>query len=241
MAKSKFYEIYADLKMKIENEHYEKDTLLPSEHQLIEIYSCSRNTVRRALSLLADDGYVQSMHGKGVQVIYTPASKASFILGGIETFAETAKRNHLNAVTEVVQFEELIADERISKRTGHPLGSQLFYIQRKRILDGKAVIFDINVMLKSEMPELTKEIAGQSIYNYLENELGMQIATSNRRINAEKASPVDLKNLDLGDYDFVSVVTSQTYNSKGIQFEWTQSRHHPDYFSFYDTATRKYK
>ncbi|MDO4622583.1 MAG: trehalose operon repressor [Eubacteriales bacterium] len=239
MAVSKFKGIYKDIKSRIEAEEYIKDSLLPSEHQLISEYNCSRNTVRRAIAQLAEEGYVQSMHGRGVQVIYQAPSRTAFTFGGIESFAETAKRNNLDTRTEVLQFTELVIDERTAKKTGLPSGSTAFYIQRKRILNGKAVIFDINLMLKSEMPALTKEIAERSIYSYLENDLQMQITTSNRRISAERATPADLKHLALGDYDFVAVVTSQTYNSKGVQFEWTQSRHHPDYFCFYDTAIRK--
>ena len=34
-------------------------------------------------------------------------------------------------------------------------------------------------------------------------------------------------------------VSSQTYNSDGIMFEYTQSRHRPDYFRFQDNAVRK--
>ena len=64
MPKSKFETIYKDLKQKIENEDYPYQELLPSENTLITFYSCSRNTVRRAISMLAKDGYVQSLHGK---------------------------------------------------------------------------------------------------------------------------------------------------------------------------------
>jgi len=39
--------------------------------------------------------------------------------------------------------------------------------------------------------------------------------------------------------DYLAVVTSQTFNEEGTMFEYTQSRHHPDYFCFYDTATRR--
>ncbi len=239
MVANKFTGIYKDLKRKIEEEEYAKDTLLPSEHQLIANYECSRNTVRRAIALLAEEGYVQSMHGKGVQVIYQPQAKTLFTVGGIETFAEAAERNHFNTTTEVVQFDEYVLDERTAQKTGFPVGSEVYYIQRRRILDGKPVILDVNVMLKSELPGLTPEIAESSIYRYIEEDLQIQIATSNRKITAQRATPVDEKYVDLGDYDFVAVVTSQTYNSKGVQFEWTESRHHPDYFSFYTTATRR--
>ena len=48
---------------------------------------------------------------------------------------------------------------------------------------------------------------------------------------------IDEKYLDLGDYNCMAGVTSHTYNSDGVMFEYTQSRHRPDYFSFQDNAT----
>ncbi len=239
MPSSKFDHIYKDIKNKIETEFYPPDEMLPSEHQLIETYDCSRNTVRRALAMLASEGYIQAIHGKGVQIIYQPVEKAEFTFAGIETFQETAARNRFDYTTRVVQFVEMTVDEHISKRTGFAVGAEVFYIQRTRSIDGKAVIFDINVFLKSEMPDLTKEIAEKSIYSYLEHDLGMQIVTSNRQITAERTTEADELHLDLEGYNFLSIITSQTFNAKGIMFEWTQSRHRPDYFTFRDTATRK--
>ena len=61
-------------------------SLLPSENTLIEEYACSRNTVRRALAELVADGYVRTMQGRGVRVIYQPVGKTTFTIGGIETF-----------------------------------------------------------------------------------------------------------------------------------------------------------
>lgn len=37
----------------------------------------------------------------------------------------------------------------------------------------------------------------------------------------------------------LAVITSQTFHADGVMFEYTQSRHRPDYFCFQDTATRK--
>ena len=45
--------------------------------------------------------------------------------------------------------------------------------------------------------------------------------------------------LELKDFDFLAVVTSQTFNADGVMFEYTQSRHRPDYFCFQDTAVRR--
>lgn len=239
MPKAKFENIYQDLKQKIESQEYPYQELLPSENTMVDIYGCSRNTIRRAVAELAEDGYVQSLHGKGVRVIYQPVDQASFTIGGIESFKESAARNHKKTRTNVVQFAEIMADERISAKTGFPAGSELYYIQRVRYLEDKALILDVNMFLKSVVPGLTKEIAEKSIYEYIENELGMAIITSKRKMTVERATEIDEKYLELNDYNCLAVITGQTYNADGIMFEYTQSRHRPDYFCFQDTATRK--
>lgn len=239
MPKSKFEQIYKDLKEKIESGDYAYQDLLPSENTMVSIYNCSRNTIRRALSELTEQGYVQPLHGKGVRVIYQPIDQAAFTIGGIESFKESAIRNHRKRHTEVLQFAEITADERLAAKTGFPVGSELYYLQRVRFLDGIALILDINIFLKSLVPNLTKEIAENSIYEYIENDLGMSIVTSKRKMTVERATQIDEKYLQLNDYNCLAVVTGQTFNADGIMFEYTQSRHRPDYFCFQDTATRK--
>lgn len=75
--------------------------------------------------------------------------------------------------------------------------------------------------MKSVAKDLTKEIAEKSIYDYLENTLGVSIVTSKRIMTVEKMTEIDEKYLDLGDYNCMAVVTSHTYNSDGVMFEYT--------------------
>ena len=239
MPKAKFEGIYRSIKQKIEAQDYPYQSLLPSENTLIAEYGCSRNTVRRALAELSDEGYIQPIQGKGVRVIWRPVGKTAFLIGVIESFQETAARNHLRTVTKVVQFEQVSADERLASQSGFMVGEPLWAIQRVRYLDGKALILDVNYFLKEFMPGLTPEIAARSIYEYIENELGMQIVTSKRKMTVERATIRDEQRLDLNGYDCVAVITNHTFNSDGLMFEYTRSRHQPDYFCFQDTATRK--
>ncbi len=239
MPKAKFEAIYKDIKQKIEANEYPYQELLPSENKMVTIYDCSRNTIRRAIAKLVEDGYVQSLHGKGVRVIYQPVDQTAFTIGGIESFKESAIRNHRERRTDVIQFTEITADERLAQKIGFPPSSELYYIQRVRYLDGKALIIDINMFLRSLVPGLTPEIAKDSIYDYIENTLGMQIVTSKRKMTVERVTEIDEKYLELNDYNRLAVVTGQTFNADGVMFEYTQSRHRPDYFCFQDTATRK--
>ena len=239
MPKAIYDHIYRDLKEKIETEVFAYQELLPSEHTLIQEYGCSRNTVRRALSEMASDGYVQPMQGKGVRNIYQPAFQTAFTVGGIESFLESAVRNRQTPRTRVLQFAELEAGEKISRKTGFPLGTPLYYLQRLRYLDGTPLILDHNYFRKDLIPGLTPEIAEHSIYEYLEQTLGFSIATSKRTMTVERVTQIDETYIEMNDYNCMAVITSQTFNDDGVQFEYTQSRHRPDHFQFQDVAVRK--
>lgn len=239
MPKAKFNDIYEDLNKKIEAHAYPYQSLLPSEHELTEVYDCSRNTVRRALRGLIERGYAQAIQGKGVRVLYQTPEQSTFRIGVIETFQESAARNHLNAETRVIHFSEVRCDAALSDKTGFPAGELLFDIRRVRYLDGKPLILDKNLFRADLVPGLTPEIASHSIYAYIEDTLGMTIVTSKRRMTVERATEEDEALLDLGDYNCLAVITSQAFNDNGIQLEYTVSRHHPERFCFEDTATRQ--
>lgn len=241
MPKNKYESIYRDLKTKIENNEFTYQDFLPSENTMVQTYGCSRNTIRRAVSQLVADGYVQTLQGKGVRNIFRPVEQASFTTGGIESFKESSLRNHRKGRTKVLQFMELTADEKIADRTGFPVGAELYYIQRLHFMDEKPLIINHNYFLKSATPGLTPEIAENSIYEYLENELHMTIVNSQRVMTVEKITQIDEKylHINVNDYNCMAVVSSHTYNSDGVMFEFTQSRHRPDYFRFQSNAVRK--
>lgn len=241
MPKNKYELIYQDLKKKIEADEYRYQELLPPENTLVQVYDCSRNTVRRAVARLVTDGYVQTLQGKGVRNIYRPVDQTAFTIGEIESFRESALRNGQAAETKVLLFLEITADPALAARTGFPIGSELYYLQRLHYLDGKPLILNHNYFLKEAVPGLTPEIAQNSIYNYLESTLHMTIVNSKRIMTVEKITEIDEKYMDLNveDYNCMAVVTSFTYNREGLMFEYTQSRHRPDYFRFQDNAVRR--
>ncbi len=240
MPKAKYEPIYRSIREDIETGKLGYGDFLPSENDYTEQFGCTRNTVRRALSMLTADGFVLPQHGRGVQVIYRPdENRTVFTIGGIESFAEATSRNQKKVVTKIESFKIIEADEKLSLKTGFDIGSELYYIERIRVVDGKALIFDTNIFLKSETEGLSPAIAADSIYRYLENSLHMTITTSRRRVTAEKARSRDKELLDLDTYDFVLVVTGQVFNSKGVMFEYTQSRHRPDQVCFVESAVRQ--
>ena len=236
--KARYDAIYRDIRESIENGTYLYQGFLPSEAELTAAYDCSHNTLRRALGLLRDQGYVQPVHGKGVRVIYQEPERTTFTVGGIESFHEAEERIRLDAQTEVVSLEQIAATPEISFRTGFEEGTELTSIVRVRRIGGEALILDVNLFRRASVPGITEEVARGSVYEYAEKDLGVSIAMSKRAITVERATARDRELLDLGDIDYLAVITSQTFDAQGILIECTRSRHRPDHFCFRDTAVR---
>ncbi len=233
--------IYRDLRREIENGTYGYEDFLPSQSMLVERYGCAHNTVRRALSMLAEQGYCQPIHGKGVRVIFRRGDNptgALFVTGGIEAFYETAARNMVDATTVVKAFEPVTCDAALSRLTGFDVDTPLLHVERVRVLNGQALIHDKSYFRASTVEGLTVEQVEKSIYAYIENKRGVRIATSKRTFTVEETTDEDRTWLDVEGYDLLAIVHRRTFDGAGVQFEYTQSRHHPRYFAFHDTAIR---
>ncbi len=240
MPHRKFNQIYAELKERIESGVYTVGQMLPSENTLIKEFDCSRNTVRRAVGCLVRDGYVQTSQGRGICNIYQPLEPSSYAIDTIESFAEASRRTGQHGTSRVVQFETCTADEALARKTGFPVGTALFHQICIHNIDGIPRILNHNYFRQDCMPNLNAEIASGSIYHYLEDELGMSIVTSKRIFTVEHATEEDRALLQLDGYDCLAVVRSQTYNSEGVMFECTQSRHYPGIFRFQSNAVRQH-
>lgn len=62
--KPKYFTLMEELKEKIISGRIQPGEKLPSENQFTVQYSLSRHTVRKALSLLEQEGYIEACHGK---------------------------------------------------------------------------------------------------------------------------------------------------------------------------------
>lgn len=239
MPKTRFESIYLDLKERIRGGAYAYQSYLPSENELVVTYSCSRNTVRRALSMLADEGYVQPLHGKGVRVIWRESARDVIgSLDGLQSFREYAAQNHMTPSTTVHEYECLTCGRGLAEYTGFQEGEELVRIVRVRSLDGFACQIDRDYLLAKAVPGLTPAIAEDSIYDYVERELHMRILTAKRQITIELATDDDRRYLSLDPYNCVAVIESQSFNSDGLMFEFSRVRYQPDTFRYCAVSRR---
>ena len=85
---------------------------------------------------------------------------------------------------------------------------------------------------------LKVEHAQNSLYAYIEKELGLKISFAKKEITVVKATEKEKELLDMKDYDLLVCVKSYTYLDDATLFEYTISKHRPDKFRFVDFARR---
>jgi Transcriptional regulators len=234
IANNKYDVIYEDLKKRIKNEEYKYQDKIPSETNLILEYDCSRNTLRRAIKKLGADGYVQSIRGKGVIVLYNASLENTLIKKGSPSFSQMAERNKIKFKTSVLLFDEIKVNKKLASESTFPIRTPVYYIKRLRSIDGENYIVEENYFMQKVVKDLTISIAEDSIYKYLTEVLNEPIATTKRLLTFGLANKQDEKYLDLNGYNAVPIVTNYSFTNDGTMFEYTVSHHRPDKFIFYD-------
>lgn len=233
---NKYTQIFSDIAADIDNRRYQQGDRIPSEAELMQGYDASRGTVRKAVDLLQERGYVQKIHGKGVFVL--KPSHIEYQLSGIVSFKEAHQHLGRRVVTRVVETSTVAADARLARLLSVAEGTPLLHIKRVRNIDDENVILDVNYFVAELVPGLSGNVAEGSIYEYLEGTLGLHISYAQRFIEAQPSSDDDRRYLDLHGMDHVIVVKNHTYLYDGRQFEYTESRHRLDKFFFSDVARR---
>jgi len=237
MKESKYVTIYKEWKEKIESGQIAEGERLPTESSLMESYQVSRDTVRKSLNLLEQNGYIQ--RGRGRASLVMPKQRYTFPLSEIASFQEVNKLSYAHAETEVVNLDILQDSHKIKKIFQQSVNGEVYELIRVRRMKDEAVILDKDYFVRDVVPRLPLNECKVSVYRYLEEELGLQISYAVKEITVQKANTEDYELLDMGDYNMVVVVKSHTYLENNTLFQCTESRHRPDKFRFVDLAKRK--
>lgn len=237
MRQTKYAQIYQELSEKIQDGTYKPNSKLPSENELSETYGTSRETIRKALNLLSQNGLIQKIKARGSVVI--DVNRYEFPVSGLVSFKEVSQQMSKKARTIVHYLEKEKPTDWVREQLGLDADDKVWHVVRAREIDGERIILDRDYFPVQYVPELTKETCENSIYDYLENDLGLSISYAKKEIVVEEAHEDDSRFLDLKDYDHVVVVRNYVYSSDTSLIEYTESRHRLDKFRFVDFARRE--
>jgi len=236
MKTNKYLAIYKEWTEKIKSGEVKAGEAIPSENDLALTYETSRETIRKALNLLAQNGFIQKIRGKGSIVL--DVQKMSFPISGLVSFKEISKTFHSEATTTVHDFGLIRPNPFLKQQLQTSSKDEIWKVIRSRTIGGERIILDKDYFLKKYVPTLTKQICEGSIYDYLENEIKLKISFAKKEIVVEECTSEDREHLDLEGFSHIVVVKNYVYLENACLFQYTESRHRLDKFRFVDFARR---
>jgi len=160
------------LKNKINSPAYSVGDLLPSEKELAEFYNVSRNTLRKALKTLEEDGLIERRHGSGTW-IRNKHFQAS--VTHLDSFTEIARNEGKTPSSQILKFELQSASEEIAKGLQLQHGEPVYYAKRLRFIDNIAMQLEETWLSATRFPDLTIAHMKKSKFAYIENDCGVRI------------------------------------------------------------------
>lgn len=228
---AKYKDIADDIRQKIKKQEYTFGQKLPYEYVLCMSYHCNKETMKKALEILVQEGLIIRRRGAGTFVKdFDPSLESS-----TNKFARglTAKYEGIKKVTsDVLEFEVIPADEHLSKKLQIEIGDFVYHIIRLRFLDKIPHLIDISYIPIGLIPNLKIEHIKGSIYDYIENVLKLKIQSCHLTINAALSTPLEQEYLGLKEYEPYIQEEQISYLSNGAIFEYTLARHHYAEFEF---------
>ena len=139
----------------------------------------------------------------------------------------------------MIDFTVVKADAKIAEKLKIKETSFVYKIYRVRLVDDKPTVIEETYMPIDLITSLKIEHVENSIYDYIENDLGLKIQSGHRTITVRRTTDEEANYLSLEKGDSVAVAVQTGYLTNGAAFEYSISTHRYDEFSLEIVLTHR--
>ena len=225
---NKYEQIAQDIYNDIANGKYEPGSQLALEKEMCAQYGVSRITVKRAVDELVKQGLVVKRRGSGtfVKGLQEEDVENVGMCGQFGGFSNTHRGRRVS--TDVKKFEIVHPSAEAAEKLKISTDDFVYDIVRVRYLEGMPENVEYTQMPIEVIPGIKQEVLRNSIYNYIEGTLKLQIQSAHRVISADMPTEAEKKYLQIDGVLPVLQVAQVAFLSDGRPFEYSRSRHRAD-------------
>lgn len=197
---------------------------LPSEHDLMGQFSCSRVTVRQALDNLRRSGTIESHRGKGY---FVSRLTAVHNLQRLQSFGEIMAPFGVETFSDVLDVTQTAASREVSDALSLTPGGEVTRIERLRIAGGTVVSLDISFFPLDIGKRLAQlDLQNQDIFLLLERQLDTELGYADLTIDVVPALQRQAALLGVQPNDQVLRIRRLTHDAtgRGIDYERIYAR-----------------
>ncbi len=180
-----YMKVYTQIKGMILDDTYPIGSLMPTEPDLCQQFQVSRTTIRKAMELLEQGGFIRIQQGRGTEVLdYRTTQKLNIV----SSFTETLESKGYKVSSKSMHIDMVVPPNNVLDDLNLPAETQVVRIQRIQLANGKPVALMTNYVVPDLVPGILAD-AGTfvSLYQHLETKYGIVLTDARDNIKAKAA------------------------------------------------------
>ncbi|BEP29148.1 GntR family transcriptional regulator [Helicovermis profundi] len=180
----------------IKKSAFKVDEILPSEATLVKMLGVSRYTVREALALLEQERIIYKIKGKGTFLNRRPTLIESG-LEKLDSITETIRKFGMMPGTKWIGVEVKNPSDDMIEKLKLEEGEKVVTFKRLRTADNNIASYCIDTMPVKYFEHIPYDISEESMFYYLEKELGIYVESAISYIMPTRPSMEMINELDV--------------------------------------------
>jgi GntR family transcriptional regulator len=214
-----YFRIQRDIAESIDAGEYPPGARIPSETALAERYGVTRMTVRQAVDGLITDGLVTRRQGSGTYVLRP--LQAQRALNRLTGFTEDMHAQGHRATSVELERGEREPSPFVQEQLELQAGAHVILLERLRTVEHDPVAVHRVWLPLWLAPELARRsIDGASLYQTLEQDLGVRLGSARQRITAVAATKrqAELLRVSRGSPLLFTERVTRDVNNRPVEF-----------------------
>jgi len=226
-----YHQLKEILKDRIESGAWGPGSQVPSENQLQADYRISRNTAKRAIEELVQEGYLTRSQGKGT---FVAAPKMEQSLTGFYSFSNAIRSAGMTPGVRVVALREARAKKTVAHHLGIAEGDPVTELTRVRYADDEPFVLETSYVPTAVAPGLSgKKFEESALYSILANDYGLFVVRAKEVFEPVLIRPYESKWLNAEPGYPALLLDRIAYTAGGKPVEFCRSIVRGDRCRFY--------
>lgn len=223
-----YRQLAARVQQELESGRYAANAPLPAERELAATFNVSRDTVRKAIRLLEEQGVVYSDHGRGTFAAPESVRQMSRFL---DSFTDDALKRGGVPGQRILRLESVVADLALASLLQIDAGAVLQRLQRLRLLNGEPVGLQDSWLHLPDGAAITRRTleAKGSLYRLLIEDIGVRPSECLESLSAVAAGAEDSALLGVAAGSPLLACERVTLSDRRQPIEYCQMRYVPSY------------
>ncbi|WP_017212428.1 GntR family transcriptional regulator [Clostridium beijerinckii] len=217
---SLYMEIYLDILSNIKKGGYSENSPIASERELCSLYHVSRSTIRQAMLLLYENGYVYKVQGRGT---YVKPSIFEQSLYKFYSFTDELKKNNMDICNSIISYNIIELDTNLSSILNRPKDELFHKIVRLRTVENSPLMIESTYLPKNRFFKIDETLLENgSLYAYLKSTYSLNVDRASETFKPILPKPWQAELLNISTKTPCTLLERFSYEEEAL-IEYTSS------------------